>query len=241
MESFCHKSIAASLLSLRASLTPCLPKIWCISLAVMLGLSAQALETVSLLPDEGPSRALLEQKKPIYAETRGEVDVVFSNALIVFDQPNLLKEVQDAYCVLIAKDHEPEFTIQQQSTNTYFYVNKDGDRTDIQEVVRRQTSENTFDIIYYSCGKRFFGKYQAVIHVRISDGGEGCSSYTAAVYAYPENAFSRFFARHLGLVERFFRSKTEELTGIITTISCNLCEKVAEKPNPAQASDKASS
>ncbi len=188
--------------------------------------SARALDTVALLPDGGPSRELLESKKPIYAETQGEVEVDFSNALVVFAGSNLLQEVQEAYCTLIAKDHTPEFTIRQHSANTYFYVNKDGERTDIKEVVRRQTSENTFDIVYYSTGKRFFGDYQAVIHVRISGGDGKSSHYTASVYAYPENMISRFFARRLGLVERFFKGKTQEMTGIITTIFCNLCEKV---------------
>ena len=185
-----------------------------------------ALDTLSLLED-GPSKSLLQRKKPIHAETAGSVPVDFDRALVVFGQPDLLQSIQDAYCELIAESDEPEFTIQQNSSNTYFYVNRKGERTDITEVLRKPTSDNTIDIVFYSAGERFFGDYQAVVHVQVVDDGEDGIRYTAFVYAYPENAFSRFFARRLGLVERFFKKKTAEMTGIITTITCNLCEDVA--------------
>ena len=192
----------------------------------MPGLSAQALDTIALLPD-GPSKHLLEKKKPIYAETCGAVPVGFSDALVVFGKPTLLQDVQDAYRAQIAKDHEPEFSIQQASSNAYYYVNKDKERTDITEVLRKKTSDSTYDIVYYSTGKRFFGKYEAVIHVRICANGEDKTSYLAVVYAYPENAFSRFFARHLKVVERYFTKKTGQMTEIVTAISCSLCSKAA--------------
>lgn len=195
----------------------------------MVAMPVKALDTLVLLP-AGPSKALLENKKPIYAETSGEVQVDYAQALNVMDEPGLLQNVQDAYCKLIAKDGTPEFTIQQCSSNTYFYVNKDGERTDIAEVLRKKTSGSTFDIVYYSAGKRFFGRYEAVIHVQISDDGDAGSRYVASVYAYPENAFSRFFARHLGLVDRYFKKKTGEMTGIITTITCSLCDEKSAQP-----------
>lgn len=216
MKSFCRNII--------------LPKTWCVCLMVMVGLSAQALDTLPLLPD-GPSKALLEGKKPICAETTGMVPVEFTRALGVFEDPSLLQNVQDAYCKLVTEDGTPEFTIEQASSNTYFYVNKNDERTDITEVLRKQTSESTFDIVYYSAGKRFFGYYEAVIHVQIVDDGEGGSRYVASVYAYPKNAVSRFFARHLGLVERYFEKKTGDMTGIITTIACNLCEENPSEPS----------
>ncbi len=192
--------------------------------AWLIASSAHALDTLSLLKNDGPSMTLLLEKKPIYAETEGSVPVSFPDALVVFEQPNLLQSVQDAYCELTAEIGKPEFTIQQASTNTYFYINRKNERTDITEVLRQRNSDNAIDIIYYAIGERFFGKYEAVIHVQITgDNGEQ-TRYVASVYAYPENAFSRFFARRLGLVERFFRNKTSELTGLITEITCNLCE-----------------
>lgn len=192
----------------------------------LLAFSAYAMDTVSLL-DEGPAKQLLEGKKPICAETSGEVPVPFDQALAVFAQSNLLGRVQQEYCELLTDDGKPEFAINQTSTNTYFYVNREGERTDITEVLRRQTGGDTFDIVLYSAGKRFFGHYEAVIHVQLARSAEGATDYTAVVYAYPENAFSRFFARHLNLVERYFAKKTNQMAGIVTTISCSLCAKAS--------------
>ena len=183
-----------------------------------------ALDTLALL-EAGPSKTLLEDKKPIYAEAKGSVPVNFDAALQVLRHPDFITHVQDAYCELIDEDGTPEFTIQKTSTNTYFYVNRKDERTDITEVLRRETAEGCFDIILYSAGKRSFGKYQALIHIQVVKDGKNKSHYVAAVYAYPENAFSRFFARHLGLVERYFKKKTGQMTGIVTTITCSLCEE----------------
>jgi hypothetical protein len=186
--------------------------------------SVQALETKSLLPD-GPSKALLETKKPIYSEASGTVPVDFSQALKVFTHSNFLSNVQTAYNEQIDDDGTPEFNIEQTSAHTYFYVNRHGERTDISEIMRAAASDSVFDIILYSTGKRSFGKYQALIHVQITDCGEQAVHYTAAVYAYPENMFSRFFARHLGLVDRYFKKKTTLLTEMITVITCSLCDE----------------
>ena len=182
-----------------------------------------ALDTLGLLK-AGPSKTLLQDKKPIYAEAKGSAPVNFDAALKVLRHPDFITRIQDAYCELIDDDGIPEFTIQQTSSNTCFYVNRKGERTDITELLRRETAEGCFDIILYSVGKRFFGKYQALIHIQVTKDGKNKSRYVAAVYAYPENAVSRFFARHLGLVERYFKKKTGQMTGIVTAITCSLCE-----------------
>ncbi|WP_372796090.1 hypothetical protein [Pontiella sp.] len=191
-------------------------------------LSAQALETAALLP-EGPSRALLESKRPIYCETAGVVPVDFDDALRVFSHPDLMSHVQAAYAEQVLEEGEPEFSIQQTAPAEYFYVNRKGERTDLSEVVRIQTSETTFDLILYSTGKRFFGSYEALIHVRLLDCGNAGVGYAASVYAYPENAVSRFFARHLGLVTNYFNKKTARMTEMITLISRSLCEEATAR------------
>ncbi|VGO11692.1 hypothetical protein PDESU_00238 [Pontiella desulfatans] len=185
---------------------------------------ALALDTLALL-GTGPSKTLLQDKKPIVAEAKGSVPVNFDAALHVLRHPDFITHVQDAYCELIDEDGTPEFTIQKTSTNTYFYVNRKDERTDITEVVRRETVEGCFDIILYSAGKRFFGAYQALIHIQVLKEGENNSTYVASVYAYPENAFNRFFARHLGVVERYFKKKTGHMSEIVTTITSSLCEE----------------
>ncbi len=192
-------------------------------LCLILAEPAFALDTMSLL-GEGPARELLEGKKPIFVETSGIVPVNFNQALGVLRHPAFMTNVQTAYNEMIDDDGKPEFTIQQTSTNTYFYVNRKGERTDITELARRQTSASCFDIVLYSAGKRSFGNYQAVIHVQVVAEGENASRYVAMVHAYPENAVSRFFARHLGLIERYFNKKTSLLSTMISTITLGLCE-----------------
>ncbi|MDZ8120195.1 hypothetical protein [Pontiella agarivorans] len=195
--------------------------------AVLLcGISVRALETLPLLPD-GASKTLLESRNPIYCETEGRVPVDYAQALKVYAHPDLLVNVQAAYSEHVLKEGAPEFSIQQTAEKKFHYVNRKKERTDISEIFRRETSDTTFDIILYSSGKRFFGNYQAVIHVQLLDCGDAGVGYVASVYAYPENAVSRFFSRHLGLVEKYFNKKTGHLTEMITVISRSLCEQAA--------------
>lgn len=200
----------------------------CACMWMTASLQAEPLNTLSLLP-AGPSKMLLEGKTPICAEARGEVPVDFSLAFKVLLQPDLMTRVQATYASLLAENEAPEFTIQQVSSNTYFYVNRKDERTDITEIMRGKTAEDCFDIILYSTGERSFGSFEALTHVQVKADGKGRCRYTASVYAYPENAFSRFFARHLGLVERYFKKKTALLTSMITTIACDLCKKEEEQ------------
>ncbi|MDF7800814.1 hypothetical protein P4C99_15170 [Pontiellaceae bacterium B1224] len=203
-------------------------------LFTFVSVTAEALDTLSLL-DDGPSKSLLENKKPIYAEISGRVPVEFSDALTVFEMPDFLQRVQDEYGNQIDDEESPEFVINQTSSNTYFYVNRKGERTDITEELRKKTSDETIDLILYSYGKRSFGKYRSLVHIQVSDDGHGGSRYAASIYAYPENAFSRFFVRHLGLIERYFKNKTDEMTELFTDIICSLCSKGDEEKKLADA------
>jgi hypothetical protein len=177
-------------------------------------------ETVALVPDDR-SRALLK-KEFIYAETGGAVPVSVCSAISILQQPSFLTRVQEEYEKLLPPGKCPEFTVQQSATNTWFYINKKQERTDITEVAGRMNGADTFDLAYYTQGRRFFGFYQALIHIRLTGTGNS-TGYTVAVYAYPENGFSRFFARHLQLVEKYFRSKTDEISAIAVQISTRLC------------------
>lgn len=187
---------------------------------------ASTLDTAALL-DGGIQKKLLEEKNPIRAETSGIVPVPYGQALAVFSQSNLLACVQREYCELLAENGTPEFTINQTSTNTYFYINANGERTDITEVLRHPSPDGSFNIVLYSVGERFFGRYEALIHVQLTDAGPDGTRYAAVVYAYPENAVSRFFARHLGLVDRYFSKKTGQMAEIVKAIGCSLCRKAA--------------
>lgn len=177
-------------------------------------------DTKALVSDDR-SCAVLEREF-IYTETGGMVPVSFCSAVSVLQQPAFLTRVQEEYEKTLPAGKSPEFIIQQSATNAWFYINKKQERTDITEVAGRITGADTFDLAYYTQGCRFFGTYQALIHVRLTGSGNS-TDYTVAVYAYPENGFSRFFARHLQLVEKYFRSKTGEISAIAVQISKRLC------------------
>jgi hypothetical protein len=177
-------------------------------------------ETVALVTDD-LSCGLLA-KKIIFAGTGGTVPVNIESAISVLQQPSFLTSVQDEYARMLPPGNRPEFAVQQSSTNTWFFINGHQERTDITEVSRRMTGSDKFDLVYYTQGRRFFGFYQALIHIRLAGAGDS-TSYTVAVYAYPENGFSRFFARHLNLVKKYFHSKTGEISELAVQISTRLC------------------
>jgi hypothetical protein len=192
-----------------------------ILLVPVLSLAAiQTPETIALVSDD-ISRALLN-KKFIGAETGGTVPVPVREAVTILERPDFLTRVQDEYEKLMPPGKRPEFKVEQNPDGTWFYVNKCGERTDIRQVAGQKTGTDSFDLAYYTQGRRFFGFYQALIHVRLTGTGSS-TDYTVAVYAYPENGVSRFFARHLQLVERYFKSKTGEISAIAVQISTRLC------------------
>ena len=177
-------------------------------------------ETKALVSDELSCELLA--KDYIYAETGGTVPVRIDLVTSVLQDPAFLTHVQDEYEKTLPDGKCPEFSIQQSAPNTWFYINQKRERTDITEVAERMNGADTFDLAYYTQGRRFFGSYQALIHIRLTGTGNS-TDYAVAVYAFPENGFSRFFARHLPLVERYFQSKTVEISGVAAQISTRLC------------------
>jgi hypothetical protein len=206
-------------------------------LVILLMLSARVFalntpDTRSLVSDD-LSCALLE-REVIYAETDGIVPVSFCSAVSVLQQPEFLTRVQEEYQKTLLPETRPEFIVQQSATNAWFYINKKQERTDIAEVASRITGTETFDLAYYTQGRRFFGTYQALIHIRLVRSGNE-TGYTVAVYAYPENGFCRFFARHLNLVEKYFREKTGEISETAVRISTRLCREEDIPPDQSLA------
>lgn len=177
-------------------------------------------DTRALLTHED-SCALLS-KKYIYAETGGAVPVCFDRALTVFREESFLSLVQAEYEKMMPAENSPEFVIEPCGPDAWFYVNRKGERTDLFETAARREGEDLFHLVYFSEGRRFFGLYQALIHIRLTRTA-GTSAYHVAVYAYPENGVSRFVARRLNLVERYFRSKTDEISDLAVQISTRLC------------------
>lgn len=166
--------------------------------------------------DERAARVL--ESDPIRVEARGCVDLAFPAALAVFLSDDGLLQVQAAYAALLPAGEEPEFTIEQASPRHYFYVNKRGQRSDVFELFRRQTGARRLEVVYYVTSTRFLGPFKALVHVTATDAGAAGVGYHLDVYAYPERAVPRFFARHLHVVERFFRRKSDHMVELTTAV-----------------------
>lgn len=181
-----------------------------------------ALETTDLLTD-AKAKALLE-KKCIRADICGVLPSRFDTTTRYLSQPDLIPRIQREYRRSVSKDGTIDFPIVGTGNGTYYYVNEKRQRTDVKELYRRQTSDTTFDLIYHAKGKRFFGKYEVLIHICTIDAGTAGTVYTASVHAYPHNGPIRFFARRFGTAERYFTRKTRT----IARVSARICEGLDE-------------
>jgi hypothetical protein len=185
-----------------------------------LNAGAQTLDTKALL-DDTETRALLE-KKCVRTKTAGGVDVGFEQAVDMLSRPDSVQRVQEEYARSVSEDGKAAFPIVEDKPGAYHYVNAEGRRTDVVERYRGTSGEDRFDVVLQASGKRFFGRYDVVVHVRVVDAAESGSAYVAQIHAYPHNFFARFLARNLGLVERYFGRNTARIEQIAQKICAGL-------------------
>lgn len=174
-------------------------------LTCLLTSGAFALETGELTDDRAV--ALLE-KNCIQTATGGVMPAPFGAVVDYLNAPALLQRIQDEYLRSVSRDGIIDYPIVETGEGTYYYINEKNQRTDVVELYRGQTSGSSYDLAYYAKGKRFFGRYELLVHIRVFDAGPVGTLYTVSVYVYPRNGPVRFLTRHLGTVERYFRRKT---------------------------------
>jgi hypothetical protein len=187
-----------------------------------------ALGTADLL-SESPSGKLLD-KKCISTETSGLVPVQFESASGVLMQPNLVQLIQQEYAQSVSSSQKVLYPITATAPGQFHYFNRKGQRTEVIELYRKQTDEGTFDYIVQASGKRFFGRYDVIIHLQVVDAAEAGVAYTAEIHAYPHNGALRFFARKLGTVERYFKKNTGTITSVAKKVGEGLCTQTAFSP-----------
>lgn len=169
----------------------------------------------------------------------GRVTVVFADVVTLFQQPDVLDLIQEEYARQLPAGVQPEFAVKPCGTNVWSYVNKDRQYSEIHEISRVTAPDGRgIDLVYYSRGQRFFGPFRAAIAVRLTPDGDDGALYAVRVWAFPEGAFPRFFARHLGLVERYFREKTVGLTALTVRIATGLSERLAGRRQAATAAGR---
>jgi len=149
----------------------------------------------------------------IFIENEGSLDVPYDQALHVLNGEELLNRIQLAYADLLPEGEQPEFVIRQDANGTCSFVNKYDQYAEVVELVRERQDNGDMTLILFSQGERGFGNFKSLTHVQVTPSETpGNTDWSVQVYAYPENAFSRFFARHLRLVDRYFKKKTAALT-----------------------------
>ncbi len=178
-----------------------------------------------LLLDNAEAKALLG-KNCIQTEISGILPTRFDVAVRYLNQPNLVQCIQEEYRRSASKDGTIDFPIVETGNGVYYYVNEKNQRTDLFELCRQQTSDTTFDLIYHAMGKRYFGKYEVLIHIRTIDARPAGTIYVATIYAYPHNGPLRFFARRFGTVERYFQRKTR----LVAWVSTQICNGMDDTP-----------
>jgi hypothetical protein len=181
------------------------------------------METETLL--NGHESTALLKKKCIQTTVSGVIAPRWDVSIQLLAQPDFIPWIQSAYQRSVSPDSTLSFPIIETSDGEYHYLNEKNQRTDIFELYRSQTSDTTFDLIYLAKGKRFFGKYEVLIHVHAIDACTAGTVYTASIHAYPKNGPLRFFARRMGSVERYFQNKTKMIA--------NITEKICRGMKPA--------
>lgn len=157
-------------------------------------------------------------KNCIEIQANGSVDLAFPDVVATLAKENSLVEFQKAYAELLPDGEKPEFEIQNgEEANSYFYVNRDNQRSDVIEVTRTHDSD-IMETVFYVKSKRFFGRFEAVIYVQAKRKDEKSVDYSTSVYAYPHSGASRFLLRRLPFVEHFFRKKTKSMIALTSDI-----------------------
>jgi hypothetical protein len=183
----------------------------------------------SNLPENVASQKLAQRvldQNYLLITGNGKVEVVYEQVLEILQQPNLLEIGQQAYADLQENGKKPSLVIREEKPGVYSYSRKEEGKTIIAEVYRGRDSEGNMELITYSKGERSFGPFQALSHITLSPHAElaDTTTWSVQVFAYPENGFSRFFARAFGIAQRKFNKKTEDISKMITDISVHIIE-----------------
>ena len=197
-----------------------------IAVACLLGGAALAMpssnEVKQLVSAHTLATALLT-KDTIQVQATGTVAVAFSDILASLAQTKLIDRIQSEYARTLPAGQAPEFVVTSLGSNIWSYTNRSAEQSIIHEVTMQRLSTNELVAVFYASGERFFGRFESLTAIRLLPAGPGRSAYEVAVFAYPQQALCRFFIRHLGLIESYFRNKTREIEKLATSICRGLC------------------
>lgn len=189
--------------------------------ALLLTIGTFAQSTAQLLTNSAGQDVL--QKKCIRLGTSEILPVQFETACTVLKQQDLLPAIQEEFIRTISEDGKVDFPVFGNGP-AYYYINEKDQRTDIVELYRKQTDEHSFNYIVMANGKRFFGKYDVVIHLQVVDAGPAGIVYSVKVHAYPYNWLTRT-SHKIGLTRSFFKNKMKLISWVAREVGTGLCEQ----------------
>lgn len=201
--------------------------------------AATAGDVAELVKGHAPAMRLLT-RKAITIRRQGRVHAPFARAVAIFESDENLDLIQAEYGRMLAPGKKPEFVVERCGHNVYSYVNRDGHRSTI-EAIHRSSSADTFDAVFYVTGERFFGTFQALVHLHAVPTETRQADYDLTVQAYPENAMVRLVTR-LSPVQHYFRRKAAAVSGMAVRITESLCRRHQDvRPTHGGASGPSSS
>ncbi len=175
--------------------------------------------------------AELMHADPIHLTASGQLSVAYETACRMVMRDNFLETIQQGYAQTLPPGETAEFTVQQTAPGQYDYVNRKGRQTRIEELVRRMDPDGEVEMVLYTEGVRFFGPFQSLCLITARPAGPDAVDWSVEVYARPESAAVRWFAR-LTPVELFFRSKTRHMSELVAEVCTQM---MSGNPAPAAA------
>ncbi len=195
-------------------------------LCLLLAGSAFGLNTKELVTD--PAGLAVLEKKCIHLTSFEVLPVKFDTVCSVMSSPDLVTAAQEEFARSISENGTVDFPVIETSPGRYYYINEEGDRTDIVELYKKQTDANSFDYIILASGQRGIGYFDVVVHLQVINLGQSGIVYSAAVHAYPHSWFTRV-SHTLGLTRSFFRKKMKLITWVAREVGTGLCEREEQK------------
>lgn len=184
---------------------------------LVLVLTLAATMTTEVLSQEHPAPVLrhdrttaILEKNTVSLVGNGTAPISFPVARSLVESDDFLSALQQAYAAMLPEGQSPEFVVTRTAPERYAYVNRAGEHTEIEEVYR-EIGTDTVLLYLFTEGSRFFGSFEALTVIRVLEVGPEAVEWEVEVFAWPHNRLSRLIAR-MGLVNRFFRNKTDELT-----------------------------
>ena len=175
----------------------------------------------SYLVPTGADEARILKEHTINIPIEGCVTASFERAYGILQEADLLDKVQTTYAAQLPSGQTPKFVVHTTGKGQYFYVDKNNGRCDISELWRRTDTNTWFQAAFHVSGKRFFGNFESLIYLTVArqpSASPEVLHYSADVRAWPQLSVARFLIRYLPGIDCYFRAKTSEMRGIITSV-----------------------